>query len=198
MSQIASAAHQNLDDYRNALKAVLEDVDKTWLTHIRDQNLHPGGIQIPTDFPEDPEVEVGLEITIPGDLIQRVSTARLVNPQFTLSERSIIHLLFPEITSPIDEQARRNAEEAMRHPVAQAVNTIQAWRQEAARLREARADSQLAELYEKAAGTLEAQISQGPPGGEPQALPPQRPTRGLGQSAPAGEIIPREFTQGVS
>lgn len=187
MSQIASAATQILGDYRDAAQAVLAGVDKLWLTHMRDNRYAPYGFALPDVLPAAPreiEVEVGVEVSIPGDLIQRVSTARMLNPQFQLSPQTIMDLLFPEVQDPMTEEARVNASRALQHPTAIAISTIQAWRSEAQRLRDAK-DTASADLFEKAAAKLEAML-----GAEAQqARLPQRPE---GAGPPAGEIIPRE------
>ena len=189
MSQIASTAHQALGDYKDAIKAVLEDVDKLWLTQMRDQNLSPYGFSIPAELPIEFDVDVGLEISIPGDLVQRISAARVANPLFRLSQHSILSLMFPEISDPLAEQAKANAEMALQGDIARIVTTIRAFRDEAERLRTA-GDSASAQSLESAAQVLEARLGE-------QSSPPAGPGGSsaipTGPSAPPGEVIPREM-----
>ena len=192
MSQIASAAHQVLDDYRDGIRAALEDGDKMWLDQMQDQNLTVGEFKLPPELPEEVEVDVGVEVSVPGDLIQRVNTGRMANPMFKLSEHSIIEMLFPEIRDPLAEQAKAQAEIALQHPIAQAVANIQAWRSEALRLRKLGMHS-TADLFEKSAAMMEAQLTQEPsPDGQRPAPTPRRET-----TAPQGETAPREVTGAV-
>lgn len=186
MSQISAAAHQILKDSKDAIQSVLEDVDKLWLTHMRDGNLTVDDFKIPTNIPEDLEVDVGLEIQIAGDLLQRASVAQMLVPGFHISEQTAIKLLFPEIRNPLEEQARANAEAALKQPIAQAVNTIQAYRDEANRLRLGKSPA-MADLYEKAAQMLEAKL------GTEETPPGQVQPRGGMATPPAGEVVPREY-----
>jgi len=189
MSQITAAAHQILKPYKDAVNAVLEDVDSSWLKHMRDKNLHPYGFSLPPGLLEDPEgdldVDVGLEISVPGDLIQRMSVARMGNPDFRISQGTLIDLLFPEIPDAMVEEARVNAGIAMRHPVSITISTINAWRAEAEKLREG-GDSAGADMFERAAAMMEQQLGAAGGGQPPQPTPMARTT-------PAGEPVPREL-----
>lgn len=189
MSQITAAAHQILKDYKDAVQAVLEDVDKLWITHMKERNLIIDNFQIPTNLPEEVEVDVGLTINVAGDLLQRASVGRMLNPDFKLAETTTTKLLFPEIKDPTEEQAKVNAEMALKHPVALTVSTITGWRDEAVRLRQGGA-SQMADLLEKAADIMEKSLGQ-------EGLQQPDGTTGLpkgnGATPPPGEIVPREY-----
>ena len=185
MSQITSAAHQVLGDYRDAVKSVMEDVDKLWLTHMMSLNYRPYGFKPPVDLPEDFVVDVGLAISVPGDLVQRISTARMANPLFRLSTHTLTSMMFPEVADPMAEQAKANAEIAMQGDIAHMIATIRAFRDEAERLRIA-GDHASATMHERAAQVLEARLGEQPPPPRPVASPP-------GPSAPPGEVIPREM-----
>lgn len=188
MSQITSAAQQVLGPYKDAIKACLEDIDNNWISHIRDLGISTNGRTLPANMPEDLEVEVDYEISIPGDLIQRASVARMINPRFRLSDHTVTSLLFPEIRNPLEEQAKVNADDALKHPVAVTVSLIMSWRDEAARLR-AEGDSASASLLEKGADQAEQMLTSPQQG---QLVPtPER-----GTVTPPGEVTPREMLEG--
>jgi len=187
MSQITSAAQQVLKPYKEAIGNCLTDIDNNWITHIRDLGISANGT-IP-DISEDLEVEVDYEISIPGDLIQRASVARMVNPTFRLSDHTVTSLLFPEIRNPLEEQAKVNADDALKHPVAITVSLVRSWRDEAVRLRD-EGDSATAELFEKAADRAESMLGQ-------EELQPTQPTTERRTTTPAGEPVPREMLEGT-
>jgi hypothetical protein len=105
----------------------------------------------------------------------------MLNPDFELSDERIMEELFPEIKNPTEELARVRAGKARKHPIFAHISLAEALKQEAKLLRDAR-DTRGAELYEKAAERLEAEITatqeQQPAQRprvpiRPEALPPQ-------------------------
>jgi len=182
MSQVASAAMQVLTPYHEAVKGLLSDIDNFWLGQMRKHGYKPHGFKMPEDMPSDLEFDVTFNIDIPGYLIQRVTVARMVNPQFRLSTSTTMDKLFPEIKDSLREQARARRDDALNHPIAITISLISAYKEEARLLRDA-GDPDTAALYEKAAGALEAQLTPA----APEAAPP-----GAREIATPREAMPRE------
>lgn len=175
MQQIAGATAHILKPYQLVLKFLLEELSNIWLSDIRRLGLRPYGSSLPNN--ELPRVEIDLRIDIPGDIVQRATVARMLDPTFTISTQTVMDMLFPEIRSPIVEQARARASRALQHPVAVTLDLIAAL-EEQVQLAEASGDIRLATRLRNAVRAVEAQMSGA---GIPPA-PTPRPTE-----------IPEEF-----
>ena len=168
MSQISSAAKTILQPYHTAAKELIEDIDNDrWLKPMLEHGYSPYEFKVPK-ISVPYEVEVSFEIRIPGDFVQRATTARMVDPEFRISTGTTMDMLFPEIKNPQREIAKTKMDDALRHPVAVAVDLVRALRIEANTLR-ALKDHDGAALYDKAAAKVESMIEQeeeqAPPGG---------------------------------
>lgn len=184
MSQIAASANQISKPYHQAVVDVLTDIDNLWLEQIRNFNYKPYGRALPPELPDDIKMSADYEIRIPGDLVNRATTARMLNPNFELSYIRVLEELFPDIKNPIEEKARIRADEAERHPVRATIALIESFRQEAEMLRAA-GESRAAMLYEKAADRVEATLDlveeeagapptgRAAPGAPPGVIPPE-------------------------
>lgn len=183
MSQIASSANQTTKAYHHGIIDCITDIDNFWLHLIQENKYKPYDKSLPSGLPPDAKITADYEMRIPGDLVQRATTARMLNPDFTLSNSRIMGELFPEIKNPTEEQAMVRADKAEKHPVRAAISLVESFREEAELLRKADNDS-AAELYESAASLVEASISQAP---QPQGAPSNLPTGGTpsGAGAPA-------------
>ena len=130
-------------------------------------------IQVPR-FTMDVQMNARYEVTIPGDFLQRASTARLVNPEFKLAKSTIMDILFPEIISVAGEQAKINAEDAVANPIFRGVMAISEFQRAAQQARAAN-DEGRARLLDRAAQLLEGQVlgeqGGGGGGGPLDALP---------------------------
>lgn len=186
MSQVASAAMQVLTPYELGIKGLLTDIDNFFLTQIIDNNYTPNSFDMPANFPDDAEFAVDFNINIPGYLIQRATVARMLDPTFRLSTRTVMENLFPEIKDPLMEQAIGRKDEAMMHPKAIAISLITAWKEEARRLRDL-GDTESAELFEMAAESAKAELV------APQAAP--APTDQAGAVTIPREVQPREVVE---
>ena len=189
MSQIAASANQTTKAYHHGIIDCITDIDNFWLHLMQEHKYKPYGLGLPSGLPPNAKVTADYEMRIPGDLVQRATTARMLNPDFTLSNMKIMEELFPEIKNPMEENARIRADAAMKHPVRAAISLIESFREEALLLRKAR-NEPAAVLYEKAAALVEASITSAP---QPQGGAPVLPT---GSSSGAG--APRPGPQQVS
>jgi len=180
MSQIASAAMSVLAPYAKAMTGLMGDIDNYWFHEMRERNLTPYKFKMPKNIPPDIEFVVDYNINIPGSLIQRATTARMVDPTFRLDFATTSDLLFPEIKDPLKVQGRVNKDEAMMNEVAQALALIDVYRSTAKEAEDA-GDTITSALYTKAANAVESQLG---------AVQPKTP--GLPRTREVREAAPRE------
>src|SRR3990167_2517292 len=170
-NMIARFFHQGLID-------CLSDIDNFWLGLIKDNNYKPYDMSLPAAIPEAAKLTASYELRVPGDLVQRATTARMLNPTFELSDERIIEELFPEISSPTYELAKVRASKARKEPIYAQLSLIEALRQESILMANSQ-DSQGADLYEKAAARFEQQIIGQLQPQQPQGQPPQQAQPGI-------------------
>jgi hypothetical protein len=163
ISQVSSSAQQMLSDYGDAFEFCVADVSNLWCEQIEAGSLEPYGLKIPKRPPGVAFVG-DLHVQIPGDLTNRATTARMLSPDFRLSEQLVMDTLFPgEISDPSREQARVTSERALQNPIALQIQLISAF-EEQARVLQAAGDRDQAQRYLKAAQALDQQL------GDPQSL----------------------------
>lgn len=180
MSQMAQAAQQVLRPYHEAVQDLLADIDNFWLWQIRDHGYEPAGMKFPK-LPEEIEVTVDYPISIPGDLINRATVAKMLSPTFELSQDTVMDTLFAsEIMDPLHEQAKARKDRAMNSEVAIMLDQVVAYRNAAQRAADNN-DSYTARLYTKAADAAEAQLER-----LSQPAQPVAPTPNQQGGAPLG------------
>jgi hypothetical protein len=193
MAQVASSAMETLGPYHDAIKNCLADIDNFWLSEMMNSSINPYKVE---DFVVMPHFNMTAEYTmkIPGDLVQRATVAKMVNPEFTLSTSLVMDILFPEIKNPIKEQALARKDRAMNSPMSIQISTIAAYREAALELR-AGGDTLQADLFDKAAQYLEDQLF-APQGQEAGAQPPLGAEEQLANygkmNKPRQEAMPRQ------
>ncbi|MFA5353309.1 MAG: hypothetical protein WC291_03695 [Thermodesulfovibrionales bacterium] len=188
MSQISASTDQVAKPYHRAIMDCMTGIDNFWLEQIVKFRHSPHGMKLPQDLPPEFYLEANYEIRIPGDIIQRATVGRMLNPNFELSYNRVIEEVFPEVKNPMQEKAMLRAEEAARNPVHAVIAFVVAAREEADLLRKS-GNTRAAQLYEAAAQRAEAQITgtqveeearNNAIGNRTEALPPEGTT-----SAPA-------------
>ena len=163
MSQIVSVAQQVVAPFHRGMQDLLSQIC-TFNLHQSQVFMELGyEIQVPR-FTTDIQMNARYEVTIPGDFLQRASTARLVNPEFRLAKGTIMDILFPEIISVAGEQAKINAEDAVANPIFRGVLAISEFQRAAQQARMAN-DEGRARLLDRAAQLLESQVLGEQPGG---------------------------------
>jgi len=162
MAQIAASANQIMKPFHQAIINLYEDIDNDWLLDMRERGVEPYGYKLPANIPKDVRVVAGYDIEIPGDLIQRATVARMLDPDFRLSYSYVMQKLFPEIKSYIKERAMIRSDMAEQHPTNAIIALIQHYRRQAAYL-ERIGDSDSARLFTLAAQAAEATITPPPP-----------------------------------
>ena len=170
MSQIASSANQVMKPFHQAFVNRCEDIDNDWLEDIKDRGLKPYGWKYSKDIPDNAYVSADYDVEIPGDLVQRATTARMLDPDFRLSYSYVVRKLFPDIEDPVKERALIRADQAEQHPSNALVALIQYYRKQAAFLSDK--DSSTAKLYDTIAdATLSMLVAQLTPPQQPQGQP---------------------------
>jgi hypothetical protein len=194
MSQIAASANQITKPYHQGIIDCLTDIDNFFFNLIKDNNYKVYGREFPKELPDDATITAEYELRIPGDLIQRVTTARIMNPAFELSDEKVMEECFPEIKNPAEEIAKVMAGKARRNPINSQIALVDYLKQQAELLRKYK-NPDAARLYEKAAANVESTLSLEESGtgatGERGVRPPTpRPE----VSPPAGSqpIVPTE------
>lgn len=157
MSQIVASTNNTASPYHQAVQDCVGDIDNFWIYLMQEHGYKPYELSLPPDLPEKFKVVADYELRIPGDLAQRATSARMLNPEFSISEERIMEWSFPEIKNPSEELARREAGAARRDPIFAQLSLVSALKQEANILRAAK-DSDSARLFEAAAKVKEQQI----------------------------------------
>lgn len=171
MAQIAASANQVMRPYQQAIQDLFEDIDNFWLDDIRDRGVRPYNWKIPAGLPRSARVTAKFEVEIPGDLVQKATVARMLDPEFALSYSYTVQRLFPDIKNPLHERARRLSDKAELSPENYIIAQIRFYRRQAILL--AKTDEDAARLYDLAADAAEAQL------GPIESQPPQgRPAMG--------------------
>jgi hypothetical protein len=161
MSQIAASANQLMRPYHEALQDLFADIADDWIADIRERHLSPYNWKLPSAFDSDCKVKAEFEVEIPGEMIQKATIARMLDPDFRLSYSYTVNKLFPDITNPMQERARIRADQAELNPMNGLIAYIRYCRDQAAYLMTPQGgnDYATAKLYEMAAQASEAQLS---------------------------------------
>ena len=181
MSQIAASANQVMKPFHQAIIAALSDMDNDDLQDIKERGLRPYGWKYPTALPEYAEVSADYEVEIPGDLVQRATTARMLNPDHRMSYSFVQRKLFPEIEDPMKERAQILADIAAQHPSNAIIALIRHYEEQAAFLAK-HGDARGAQLFELMAQITLQQLM---PQEAPEERMPER-TRVAGMARPEG------------
>jgi len=157
MSQIAASAGQVISPFKKARENLYEDIANDWLQDIIDRGINPYSWKRPKGLTDDSEVEATFEVEIPGDMVQRLTAARMADPDFRLSYTYVLEKLFPDIRDRAKEKARILADGAAVNPINGLIALVQYHRQQAEYLTQA-GDYKTAELYQAAAEAETAQL----------------------------------------
>lgn len=184
MSQVASAANQVLSPYHDAFVRVITEIDNHWLDKMRNKKSKPYGFDFPVDFPEKARFNSSYKLFIPGDVVQRATTMRMMSPQAELSPESTLDMMFPEIGDPTVELAKLSKAKALNNPSTQSIYLISAYRQEADDLEKMYPKDKnarnAADLYRRFADMMEKQLL-----GQGQEQPTGGQNAGANQSSAA-------------
>ena len=176
LNQVTAQAKQTLSPFFEGIRDILGEAATLNIRLMRAHDLPLGNDPFPQLLPEELFLDFKYDVKVPGDFLQRISAAKVANPNFTLSKVLLYDELFPEVTSAQRELARVQTEDAMQNPVFKQLVII---RELSVAAREARSnnDAEFARLLERAADMVEAQFgggeepATGTPGLRPETLP---------------------------
>jgi len=157
LSQMAQAAQQVLRPYHESVMNVLTEIDNMWLNQMRAKGIKPRGVTLPKNIPDDIEMVVDYPISIPGDLINRITSAKMISPSVEISPETTMELFFPEVKNTLAEQGRVRSAKALNNAIGLSVNQVRAYRIAAQEARR-RNDEETAKLYDIAADAVLSQL----------------------------------------
>ncbi len=189
MSQIAASANQVMKPFHQAFINKYEDEDNDWLADIKERGVKPYGWSYPDALPDNVYISADYDVEIPGDLVQRATTARMLDPDFRLSYTYVLNKLFPDIEDPMQERAQTRADQAERHPSNSLIALIQYYRRTAAWLDKS-GDRETAQLYSTVADATMAMLT-AEEGREEQ---PARAPRRQAETTPGRTALPARAT----
>ncbi len=192
MSQIAASANQVMRPFHEAFVNKYEDENNDWLADIKDRGISPYGWSYPDDLPDNVVVSSDYDIEIPGDLVARATTARMLDPDFALSYTYVMGKLFPDIEDPMQERAQRRADQAEMHPSNSLIALVQYYRKQAAFLSKT-GDRETAKLYETVADATLAMLT-AETQREQQPTQPVRGRAGRPETNPQRTALPERAT----
>lgn len=131
MANITDSTKQILQPFLDGIRDANGELFTRTAALARKLNLMIGGARV-LDAPDDISLDFHYDIEIPGDFLQRANSARILNPNFRLSQETITDLQFPEVQSAFDEQLRLTNEDVLQSPAFLAVKSIRELRRSAA------------------------------------------------------------------
>jgi hypothetical protein len=179
MSQVTNLTAMMVSAYHEALVDMLSDIDNFWVQQMRDTHSKPYDFGWPTEIPEDVKISASYEVKIPGDVANRATVGRMLNPNFRLSTQRIYDELFPEVANPMRDIALLRAEDAEQNPIFAQLALIQALKRQAMILEKYK-DTEGAALFKKAAELAESALT-------PQQEQPQQ-SQASAQTTP-GSVV---------
>jgi hypothetical protein len=204
MSQVAASTDQLLSPFKDVIVNSTDDIDNYFVSECMRTGWKPYDISV--KMPKGAEVSNEFDIEIPGNIIQKATVSRMLDPEFRLSATTIMDLLWGEVKNPIVEKARIRTDMAEVHPITASINLMEYFRSESTRLR--KSDPDAADAYDKAANAI--MLSIGPAPQIPSQVQPMQsvpkeelpigtdsgsPGTGMGRPRMRTEAAPPSMTQ---
>ncbi len=193
MAQVIASTAQVARPFHQAAQSVMGDIDNIWWSMIKTTSAKPYDFKMPTELDDWIEITADYEIEIPGDLIQRATSAKMLDPQFVMPFNYILGKLFPEVKNPAAAKAMIRADEAQRLPANAMIAAIDYFKKEA---QAKGVDPDVRRLFLLAAQYTEQQMQQvvNPQGQQVQAAA-QGQVRGGGQGGQAPGVTNQQMPQ---
>jgi hypothetical protein len=157
MANVTASTKQLLQPFLDTIKDANGELLTRNVALARQFNQPIGGVPVP-DLPDDLILDFNYDIEIPGDFIQRANSARILNPNFRISQESLTELMFPEIKDPLDERLRLTIEDVANSEIMLTIKSIRELRRAAAQANLA-GDGESEMLLVGAADKLEVQLT---------------------------------------
>jgi len=188
LSQAADSARQLLYPYHTGIQFATSMVNTGWYnTLLANPTARPSSWpDIKPGLMDNTRVVTTYNISIPGDLNNRILMAKQLNPRLEIPVDDVMSMMLPEITNVDEALAKLDAEKARLHPSYQVIQIINAFDAAAAQS-DRTGNTSLSRLYRIASGQLKRQLT-----GE--AAPADRLGITSSQSAASG-ILPDNTRQ---
>ncbi len=131
MANITDSTKQLLQPFLDGVKDANGELFTRNAALSRQFDLPIGGADVP-DLGDDIILDFNYDIEIPGDFLQRANSARILNPNFRLSQETITELQFPEVKDPLEERLRLTTEDVANSEIMMQIKSIRELRQAAA------------------------------------------------------------------
>lgn len=180
MQQVSGGAIHILAPFSKQLNFLIEEITNDWISDCLEFGYKPYGFEKPK-LPLPP-VEAVNRIEIPGDLTQRVTISRMINPEFSLDDLTTMDLFYPEIQDPQSVLAKKRKDAALKDPLMTKLFLVQSLREQARSAAES--DPEFAKLLSQ---TAEGLINQVNPQQQAQL------NKQIGQTASVPQEIEEQF-----
>ena len=175
IANITGATRQILQPFLSTIQDANGELFSRNVALAQASGMTIGGAPIP-DLVEGISLDFDYDIEIPGDFLQRANSARILNPDFRLSQETITQLQFPEVRSPFEERLRLTTEDVVRSDMMVAIKTIREFRQAAVQANLV-GDGESESLLIRAADRMEATLLG--PSPTPEGTRPSRTFRDI-------------------
>jgi len=167
MTQATAGTQQVLNPFLTGIKdAVSRMIDfNIGFTRMRGGQLLGESLN---GLPDDLLPEFRYDIVIPGDFINRVNSARMANPEFSLSQQTLVELLIPEVKNYVREEQQKSTDKVAKTAMFELLDGITKFREAAADAAAAN-DPELEEWATIAMNNLINQLK-GTQGGAPEGM----------------------------
>lgn len=167
MTQATAGTQQVLNPFLTGIKDALSGVIDFNMNMARQRGMPFLGESL-GGLPDDLGPEFKYDIVIPGDFINRVNSARMANPEFSLSQQTLVELLIPEVKNYVREEQQKSTDRVAKTAMFELLDGITKFR-EAAADAAAAGDAELEQWATVAMNNLINQLK-GTQGGAPEGM----------------------------
>ena len=167
MTQATAGTQQVLNSFQNGLRDAMGIISTQNVNFLHNQGMPVLGQNV-NGLPQDLLIDFVYDIVIPGDFVNRINSARMANPEFTLSQQTIIDTLIPEVRNYAAEEQRKSTDRAVRTDMFRLIEAMMKFREAAADARNFN-DIQAEAWFTSALQNIESQL-RGAQGNPPEGL----------------------------
>jgi len=130
MTQATAGTQQVLHSFQDGIRSALGNMATQNVRFLRSRDMPVLGQDV--RMLPDVLADFDYDVVIPGDFVNRINSARMANPEFTLSQQTITDILMPEVRNSAEEQQRRGTERAVGTEMFKLVEALMRFREAAA------------------------------------------------------------------
>lgn len=158
MAQVTGSTKQLLQPFLDGVKDVNGELFTRTANLARATGRTIGDMPVSGGVPDGTSLDFDYDIQVPGDFVNRANTARILNPNFRVSQETIMDLQFPEIKNPFEERRKLTTEDVVNSEMMMLIKQIQEFRFAAIQANQV-GDGESEKLLISAATRLEAQLN---------------------------------------